>query len=70
MVVKLNLGCAEFKFVDYVNIDARAEMGPDICSRIEDLKYEDNSIDEIYASHILEHFDKEVGKKMLANFYR
>lgn len=67
--MKLNLGSGEFKFADYINIDCRAEVKPDICARIEDLRYEDNLIDEIYASHILEHFDKETAKRMLVKFY-
>ncbi len=70
MVLKLNLGCGNFKFDGYINVDCRGEVNPDICSRIELLNYGDNAIEEIYASHILEHLDKELAKKMLHNFYR
>ncbi|OLS14313.1 MAG: SAM-dependent methyltransferase [Promethearchaeota archaeon CR_4] len=55
--MKLNLGCGIFYKPGYVNVDkfepAVADKIADICQ----LHYEENSVDEIEASHILEHFD-------------
>jgi predicted SAM-dependent methyltransferase len=42
-MVKLNLGCGFRKLENYINIDNRAEVNPDlICDVIEGLPYEDN----------------------------
>jgi len=54
--MKLNLGCEKFKLAGFVNIDKDENMKPDIVADALYLPYEDNSIDEIYAGHLLEHF--------------
>jgi len=59
--MKLNLGCGTLKFNDFVNIDHRKEVNPD---KVEDVftlpSFQSNSVDEIVASHVLEHacFDR------------
>lgn len=55
--LKLNLGCGEKKMEGYINIDKRKEVNPDLQIDLEDAKlpYEENSVDEIYTSHLLEH---------------
>ena len=67
--VKLNLG-SEFRYLEgYINIDCNSQTKPDICCRIEELKYDDNSVDEIYAAHILEHLDWKGANKMFQKFH-
>lgn len=59
--IKLNLGCGLSHFENseesnWINIDIEPEKKPDLlidCTKR--LPYEDNSIDEIYAGHYLEH---------------
>lgn len=53
--MKLNLGCDIFKIQDFINIDICKDVNPDVIADVSKLPYENDSIDEIYAGHILEH---------------
>jgi predicted SAM-dependent methyltransferase len=74
----LNLGSNEWNIsskspnVKWINIDAdkNDKINPDLQCRAEELPFEDNSIDEIYSGHLLEHFDIHEGKKALNEWYR
>ena len=61
--MKLNLGCGTRKWPGFVNIDHRMDVRPD---RQDDAfllaTFEPNSVDEVVASHLLEHacFDRTV----------
>ena len=66
---KLNLGCGSDIREGYVNIDLyndKADLQCDVTA----LPYEDSSIDEIFASHIIEHFDFQQSWAVLAEWYR
>lgn len=54
--MKLNIGCGKHHLEDYINIDcvAPADMIHDV--EESELPYEDNTVDEIVLSHVLEHF--------------
>ena len=53
---KLNLGCGFRKIENYINIDNRSEVEPDlVCDVMKGLPYEDSSIDEVRAFDFLEH---------------
>jgi len=54
--VKLNLGCGPMKFEGWVNIDFDEAYEPDLVADIAKLPMEDDSVDAIYAAHVLEHF--------------
>lgn len=54
--MKINLGCNDFKLRDFINIDVDPGVNPDVVADAMNLPYEDNSVDEIYAGHLLEHF--------------
>jgi len=54
--MKLNLGCGEHKIKGYINCDILEEVKPDIrLDLTKKLPFADNSIDEIYMNHVLEH---------------
>ena len=56
---KLHLGCGERFLNGYIHIDIDQHDHIDFLRPIDNLDiFEDNSIEEIYASHVLEYFDK------------
>ena len=69
---KLNLGCGFNKKPieeGWVNIDKDASVNPDIVRDLEKgLPFDDNSIDEIYAHHVLEHTEDFIF--VLSEIYR
>ena len=57
--MKINMGCGKRNFgPDWVHIDGGDHDHLDHNS-VSDLPYDDNTVDLIYASHILEYFDRE-----------
>ena len=54
--MKLNLGCGYRKLRDYINIDIRENVRPDLVCDIENgLPFKDGTVDEVRAFDILEH---------------
>lgn len=54
--LKLNVGCGRDIRSDHINIDNRELDGVDVVADVMSLPFESNSIDEIFASHLIEHF--------------
>lgn len=70
-VVKLNLGCYNRKMPNFTNVDILEEFSPDVLDDVSKLeKFKDNSVDLIYASHLLEHFKREEVKDVLKCWFR
>lgn len=57
--VKINLGCGHKPKEDYINVDMRDIPGVDIVAAVDCLPFEENSVSEIYTSHLIEHFPEE-----------
>lgn len=55
--MKLNIGSGSDRFENFINIDYDLNCNPDYCLDIEKdkLPFEDNSVDEVIAHHVLEH---------------
>lgn len=68
--MKLNIGCGTHKREGYCNIDVNGEHKPDVCVKIESLDYPENSIDEVYASHVIEHLKIWDAKTFIAKTYK
>lgn len=68
-MIKLNLGSGGDYIAGFINIDLYAEKADERYD-IAKLKYEDNSIDEIRAYHVIEHFDYLHAHDVLKEWYR
>ena len=69
-MIKLNLGCGIYYKPGYINIDMFESEIADEIADICHLEYEDNSVDEIEASHIIEHFDVITLPLLIAEWFR
>ncbi len=68
--MKLHLGCGEKIINGFINIDIRDIEGIDLVTDISTLKeIENNSVELIYCSHVLEHFGRHEYKKVLKNWF-
>lgn len=54
-LVRINLGCNDLKLKGFVNIDIDERVKPDLVADSLNLPYDNESVDEIYAGHLLEH---------------
>lgn len=69
--MKLHLGCGKRYIEGYVHIDAISYDHVDHVSSIESLPFiEDNTVDVIYACHVVEHFKRRQVKAVLSEWRR
>jgi len=70
-VIKLHLGCGNKHIDGYTNIDIRYLPKVDEVDNIKYLrKYKENTIDVIYACHVLEHFGRWEYEYVLQRWYK
>ena len=67
--IRLNLGCGHIALDGYLNVDRRALPGVDIVAEVDQLPFEANQLDEIFSSHLLEHFPQEQLSRQLLPYY-
>lgn len=67
--VKLNIGCGSVYENGYINIDLHDDTA-DVKADARKLPFEDNSVDEIYSSHLLEHFSHRETFDVLKEWHR
>jgi predicted SAM-dependent methyltransferase len=68
--LKIDIGCGNSKQQGYVGIDRR-DCGQEIIWDIKDgIPLPDNSVEVVYSSHLLEHFDNVEIKDVLREIYR
>jgi predicted SAM-dependent methyltransferase len=69
-LIKLNLGCYNRKMHGFINVDILPEFEPDVIDDVSKLnKFKSNSVDLIYASHLLEHFPRRQTLNVLKRWY-
>jgi len=68
--MKLHLGCGTKLLKDYINVDIRLDLNCDVIDNVKELsKFEKNSVEEIYACHVLEHFNRFEYKEVLGRWF-
>ena len=67
--VKINVGSGEYPKEGYINIDNYYEKA-DVKADARDLPYENETVDEVLSSHMLEHFNRFEVKDVLTEWYR
>lgn len=68
-LVKLNIGCGQIPMEGYINVDARDLPGVDVIADVQKLPYQEESVDEIYSAHLIEHFEISVMKNELLPYW-
>ena len=67
----LNLGCGSRFHPDFINIDLYAPTKEIMaCDAKRPLEFNDNTFDVVYHSHLLEHFNRQDGLRLLRECYR
>ncbi len=69
-MLKLNLGCGDVYFDDWVNIDMESEKADLKHDLRSPLPYDDSSADYIYNEHFIEHLTVKEGLVFLSDCYR
>jgi|GEM_PF-3172530 predicted SAM-dependent methyltransferase/GT2 family glycosyltransferase len=67
--LKLNIGCGDMVIPGWIGVDKYYEKADQQWDAI-DLPLPKNSVDEIYSSHLIEHFHFHDGEKVLKEWYR
>ncbi len=68
-MIRLNLGCGAFPLKDFVNVDILEKYG-DVHCDVTNIPYEDNSVGEIYAGHIVEHLTFRDSLRAIEEWHR
>jgi len=57
--IRINMGCGHTTLEDYLNLDPRELPGVDVVSDVTDMPFAENSVAELFSSHLIEHFPQE-----------
>jgi len=68
-VIRLNLGCGDLLMKGWVNVDLYCELA-DVKSDVRKLPFPDEYADEIYSSHVIEHFHFKEAFEVLREWNR
>lgn len=67
--IKLHLGCGKRNWPGWINIDA-ANFEHIQYHDVTKLPFDDNSVDLIYASHLIAYFDRKEFESLISEWYR
>ena len=69
--MKVSIGSATHRpGKDWILVDVDPSLRPDICSSAIDFILPEKSCEEIYASHLLEHFSRDIGRELVFRWSR
>jgi len=69
-VVRVNVGCGEKPWPDYVNVDLRSLPGVDVLADAHRMPFEPASLDEVASSHLVEHFREHHFRTRLLPYWK
>lgn len=67
--IRLNLGCGHIPVVGYLNVDMRRLPGVDVVAPVDALPADPGTVQEIFSSHLLEHFPQEQLRRQLLPYW-
>lgn len=68
--VRLNLGCGHVCLDDYLNVDLRHLPGVQVVAAVDDLPFGPGEVDELFSSHVIEHFpEPELARRLLPYWF-
>ncbi len=68
--IRLNLGSGNLSVDGYLSVDARELSNVDVVADISKLPYEQESVDEIFSAHLIEHFTRQRMEKELLPYWK
>lgn len=68
--LRVNLGCGHIALDGYINVDRRELAGVDIVSEVTNLPLQAGEVDEVFSSHLLEHFPQEQLRRELLPYWK
>ena len=68
--LKIDIGCGKNKKEGYIGIDIDPESKADIVASALNIPFGDNSVDEIYSRHMVEHLAPDEAEKFFNEIYR
>lgn len=69
-LIKIDIGCGNNKKNGFIGIDINKNSQADIIASACDLPLVENSVDEIYSAHLVEHFYPNEAEKFFSEIYR
>jgi predicted SAM-dependent methyltransferase len=63
--LRVNLGCGLIPIPEYLNVDERELPGVDLIADVRSLPFQPETLTEIYAAHLIEHFTEAYLKSTL-----
>lgn len=69
--LQLHLGCFKKHFPGFINVDIRPDVEPDLVDDVFKLeKVENDSVDLVYSSHVLEHSNRKQSMEALTRWHQ
>jgi hypothetical protein len=68
--LRINLGCGHIPLDGYINIDQRDLPGVDVVSDVDDMPIDPNTVQELFSSHLIEHFPQEMLRRRLLPYWK
>jgi predicted SAM-dependent methyltransferase len=68
--IRLDVGCGKNKKEGFIGIDIDKNSDADIIASALDVPFEDETVDEIFSAHLVEHFSPREAEKFFAEVFR